>query len=72
MLSCDLLEDAVVDGEGSPVGTIEELMLDVRAGCVAYAVVIAAGERIRIPWSALHFDPAGRRFVLEKTPALTP
>jgi sporulation protein YlmC with PRC-barrel domain len=67
MVCCDLLEDTVVDAHGSAIGTIEELMIDVRAGAVAYAVVAAAGERMQIPWRAMRFDAAGRRFVLEKS-----
>jgi sporulation protein YlmC with PRC-barrel domain len=72
MMACELLEDAVVDGAGTRVGTIEELLIDVRAGAVAYAVVACTpGERIKVPWTALRFDAGARCFVLEEAPALT-
>jgi sporulation protein YlmC with PRC-barrel domain len=60
---------AVVTRHGDPLGTIEDIMIDVRGGTVAYAVISrggeGAGERLfAIPWAALTFDASGR-FVLD-------
>ncbi|MEO6030627.1 MAG: PRC-barrel domain-containing protein [Burkholderiaceae bacterium] len=67
-----LLGEAVVDREGQGVGTIDDLLVDRKSGCIAYAVMVrgvfSGGEAERqlvLPWSALHFDAAQRRYLLD-------
>jgi hypothetical protein len=66
-----LLGEAVVDREGHGLGTIDDLLVDRTSGCIAYAVMVRsdlAGDDERqlvLPWSALHFDPEQRKYVLD-------
>jgi sporulation protein YlmC with PRC-barrel domain len=52
---------AVYDSQGKTVGTIQDLVIDLRSGAVAYAVVALGdtlqwrGMLIAIPWPALIF-----------------
>ena len=75
VVAADALEgERVVDRRGEDLGTVEELMIDVQRGTVAYAVVSrpaipAAGERMfAVPWSALAYDTGLGCFVLEVDP----
>ena len=71
MLAADALEgDRVVNPAGEELGTIEEIMIDVQRGSVAYAVVSCgtvglADKLFAIPWHALTRDAARRCFVLD-------
>ncbi len=68
-MSCKLLEEVVVGRDGRRIGTIADLVIDVRAGDVAYAVIARAGaasERMAVAWSALELDADGQRFVLDE------
>jgi hypothetical protein len=53
------------------LGDIKEIMLDMRTGKVAYAVlslggVFTMGEKLfAVPWSALKLDTVNKRFVLD-------
>ncbi len=53
------------------LGEIKEIMLDMRSGKVAYAVlsfggVFTLGEKLfAVPWSALKLDTENKRFVLD-------
>ena len=53
------------------LGDIKEIMLDMRDGRVAYAVLsfggfLGMGEKLfAVPWSALTLDTANKRFVLK-------
>jgi hypothetical protein len=55
------------------VGTLEEIVIDTRTGCVRHAVLAAGGilgigrKRIAIPWSALNPDANYRRCVVDIT-----
>lgn len=69
-----LTGDAVVDLHGEPIGHIQEIMLDVPRGCVAYAVLAFSETRGRgapaeklfaVPWEALRLDAPQHRFVLD-------
>jgi len=61
----------VVNAAGKNLGHIEKIMLDVRRGQIAYAVLsfgnaFGAGHRIAaVPWSALVLDQERRCFVLD-------
>ena len=53
------------------LGNIKELMLNIHTGKIAY-ILLSFGDRfsireqlIALPWSALTFDRAGKRFVLD-------
>ena len=69
-----LIGNDVRNADGDELGEIKEIMLDVRSGRVAYAVLsfggfLGMGERLfAVPWSALTLDPMNRRFVLNVDP----
>ncbi len=54
-----LIGESVQDAEGVHLGTIEELMIDMEDGDLAYVVLVPASEHAResrllaIPWSSL-------------------
>jgi sporulation protein YlmC with PRC-barrel domain len=62
--------DSVVGADGDTLGKIEAIMLDVRSGRIAYAVLTFGGvfgmgtKLFAIPWSALTLDAVEKRFVL--------
>ena len=68
-----LVHDKVVNLEGETIGRIEELMVDVTTGRVAYAVLSFGGflgignKLFALPWSALTVDEGHRRFVVNVT-----
>jgi hypothetical protein len=60
----------VVGRLGEDLGTIEDVMIDVQRGTVAYALLAASlpgfsGKLCAIPWSALRLDAERRCFVLD-------
>jgi sporulation protein YlmC with PRC-barrel domain len=61
--------DKVVNLEGQDIGKIEELMIDVVSGRVAYAVLSFGGllgmgsKLFALPWSTLTIDETKKRFV---------
>ena len=65
-----LIGDSVVNGQEENLGDIKEIMLDMRNGQVAYAVLafggfLGMGEKLfAVPWQALHLDTVNKRFVL--------
>lgn len=72
VLSASTLEgDPVVNEAGEDMGTIEEIMLDLDNGRVAYAVLsfggfLGLGDKLfAIPWDALAVDTENERFVLD-------
>jgi hypothetical protein len=67
-----LTGDAVVDPHGEPLGRVEEIMLDVPSGRIAYAVLSmqdapqeGARKLFAVPWLALTLDSERRRFILD-------
>jgi len=68
-----LIHDRVVNLEGEAIGRIEELMIDVTTGRVAYAVLSFGGllglhrKLFALPWSVLTVDEARKRFVVNVT-----
>jgi hypothetical protein len=66
-----LTGDAVEDLSGQTIGRIREIMLDVPAGRIAYAVLAfepsssGQGKLFAVPWPALRLDAQRRRFVIE-------
>jgi len=60
----------VYNAQGEDLGDIKEIMLDMRSGRVAYAVLafggfLGMGEKLfAVPWSALKLDTEHKRFTL--------
>ena len=71
MTASTLTGDDVKNHQDETLGEIEEIMLDVPHGRIAYAVMsvggfLGMGERLlAIPWSALRLDPANKCFRLD-------
>jgi sporulation protein YlmC with PRC-barrel domain len=71
MAASTLDSDRVFSSDGEEVGKIREIMLDVREGRIAYAVMASGGflgignELFAIPWSALTLDTTRKCFVLD-------
>ena len=63
--------DDVVNSAGEKLGTLDDIMLDVPTGRIAYAVLasggfLGMGEKLfAIPWRALTLDPDNKSFVLD-------
>jgi sporulation protein YlmC with PRC-barrel domain len=68
-----LIHDRVVNLDGQDIGRIEELMIDVTTGRVAYAVLSFGGfmgirnKLFALPWSSLTVDETKKRFVVNVT-----
>jgi len=63
--------DRVRNGKGEHLGKIEDIMLDVPTGRIAYAVLsfggfMGIGDKLfAVPWSALRIDTGEHEFVLD-------
>lgn len=63
----DLRGDAVYDSAGQYLGRVVEILVNVRIGCVAWAVVAAGGflgigrRRFAIPWNVISPDARHKR-----------
>jgi sporulation protein YlmC with PRC-barrel domain len=71
VMAADTLEgNKVYTTDGDDVGKIKDIMLDVRSGRVAYAVLSSGGllgigdKLLAIPWSALTLDTERKCFLL--------
>jgi sporulation protein YlmC with PRC-barrel domain len=66
----DIKSDRVRNAAGEDLGKIEELMIDVNTGRVAYAVLSFGGflkmgnKLFAIPWEALQLDSTNKHFIL--------
>lgn len=72
VMAADTLQgDDVVNSSGEDLGEIKDIMLDVRSGRIAYAVLASSGflgigkKLFAIPWSALTLDADNRCFILD-------
>ncbi len=72
VMAADTLEgDKVVNRQGQDLGTIEDIMIDVQRGRVAYAVMSCGGflgigdKLFAIPWNALTLDADRHCFVMD-------
>lgn len=71
MAASTLGSNKVISADGEHVGKISDIMLDVRAGRVAYAVLssggfLGMGDTLHaIPWAALTLDTDEKCFVLD-------
>ena len=65
-----LLGEDVYSAHDESLGDIKEIMLDMRSGKVAYAVLsfggfLGMGEKLfAVPWNALKLDTVNKRFIL--------
>ncbi len=68
-----LIRDKVVNLSGEDIGHIEELMVDVTTGRIAYAVLSFGGfmgignKLFAQPWAAVPVDEGHKRFVVNIT-----
>jgi sporulation protein YlmC with PRC-barrel domain len=66
-----LAGDRVRSAAGADLGSIEEIMLDIETGRIAYAVLsfggfLGIGDKLfAVPWSALRFDRGEHEFILD-------
>ena len=72
IMAADTLKgDSVQNLAGEDLGKIKDIMIDVRSGRVAYAVlskggILGIGDKLfAIPWSALMLDATRKCFVLD-------
>lgn len=71
MTAGTLTGDKVVNRQDETLGSIDEIMLDVTLGRIAYAVMAAGGfmglgeKLFAIPWNALTLDTDRKCFVLD-------
>jgi sporulation protein YlmC with PRC-barrel domain len=71
MAAATLDGDRVLSTDGNDVGKVKDIMLDVRAGRIAYAVLSTGGflgigdKLLAIPWSALTLDADRKCFLLD-------
>jgi sporulation protein YlmC with PRC-barrel domain len=70
MAAATLDGDKVLSADGDDIGKIKDIMLDVRSGRIAYAVLSSGGflglgdKLLAIPWSALTLDVDRKCFLL--------
>ncbi|AOJ15829.1 PRC-barrel domain-containing protein [Burkholderia vietnamiensis] len=70
MAAGTLEDDRVLTIDGDDIGKVTHIMLDVRAGRIAYAVVSSGGflgigdKLLALPWNVLTLDAERRCFVL--------
>jgi len=68
--SSSICSDRVKNDAGDDLGKIEDLMIDVNSGRIAYAVLSFGGflkmgnKLFAIPWEALELDPVNKQFIL--------
>ncbi|MGY6125794.1 PRC-barrel domain-containing protein [Paraburkholderia strydomiana] len=74
VMAADTLDgNRVLSSDGEDIGKIKDIMLDVRSGRVAYAVLSSGGflgigdKLLAIPWRALTLDTEQKCFVLDMT-----
>lgn len=66
-----LIGDEVCNQDGEHLGELKEIMVDVRSGRVAYAVLSSGGilgmgaKLFAVPWRALSLDTVNKRLVLD-------
>ena len=66
-----LVANKLYDEEGNLVGKLEEIVLDVRTGCVRHVIVAVGGflglgrKRFAVPWSVLQPDAHYCRAVID-------
>src|SRR5580698_6846136 len=75
MAAATLDGDRVMSSDGHDVGKLKDIMLDIRSGRIAYAVLSTGGflgigdKLLAIPWSALTLDTDNKSFILNVSAA---
>lgn len=65
-----LIGDGVINAQGEDLGKVEEIMIDIHSGKVAYLVLsfggfLGLGEKLfAIPWDAITIDTNRKVFIL--------
>jgi sporulation protein YlmC with PRC-barrel domain len=73
MAAATLDGDRVLSSDGHDIGKLKDIMLDVRSGRIAYAVLSSGGflgigdKLLAIPWGVLTLDTDRKCFVLSLT-----
>jgi sporulation protein YlmC with PRC-barrel domain len=74
VMAADTLDgNKVISSDGEDIGKVKDIMLDVRSGRIAYAVLSSGGflgigdKLLAIPWHALTLDTQQKCFVLNMT-----
>jgi sporulation protein YlmC with PRC-barrel domain len=68
-----LAGDKVTNADGEDLGKVEELMIDLESGRLAYAVLsfgagfLHSGKLFAIPWASLAVDQKNKQLVLNVT-----
>ncbi|HYR83358.1 MAG TPA: PRC-barrel domain-containing protein [Terriglobia bacterium] len=68
--SSSICKDHVKNAAGEDLGKIEDLMIDLNSGRIAYAVLSFGGfmkmgnKLFAVPWEALRVDPVNKQFIL--------
>lgn len=71
-----LIGDSVENAQGEKLGKLEEIMLDLQSGRIAYAVLsfggfLGLGEKLfALPWHKLHVDQERKCIVLNASKEL--
>jgi sporulation protein YlmC with PRC-barrel domain len=71
MSAHSLIGDDVYNRQSESLGAIKEIMIDMRSGRVAYAVMSfggflgMGGKLFAVPWAALTLDTKDHRFILD-------
>jgi len=72
VMSCSSLTgDSVVNSKGEDLGTVEDIMIHIDSGRIAYAVLsfggfLGMGDKLfAIPWEALTLDEDNHQFILD-------
>jgi sporulation protein YlmC with PRC-barrel domain len=66
-----MIGDEVRNVEGEDLGNLEEIMIDIDSGSIAYAVLSFGGflgmpnKLFAIPWDALTLDPDEKVFIID-------
>jgi len=66
----DLISHKVIDMAGESIGKVEEVMVDLRDGCIGYVVLSSGGflsasdKLFAVPWQAFTVDTCEKRLVL--------
>jgi hypothetical protein len=73
LTALSIVGDNVTNAEDENLGTIKDLMINVRSGIIEYAVIefggVAGigGKLFAFPYSEFHIDEDNRCFILDKT-----
>jgi sporulation protein YlmC with PRC-barrel domain len=70
-----IIDSGVINLEGKPIGTIDDLVIDIDTGRIAYAVLefggfMGFGDKLfAVPWQSLTVVPAEGIFIIDQSKA---